>query len=111
MLATNFRHLGLPKERLQALFWGAASTIVLLPIALLLPDWFPSIALPAAYTFAMYQIAKQVQGAAFAQHLSAGGAKKSNWLVIGIGVLWFSIVFLAILFLVIMLPSEWVTQE
>jgi hypothetical protein len=92
LLASNYRALGARRQATRTVVWGVAATAVLLPLVLLLPDKFPNFILPAAYTGAIYQLAKQLQGKSYRQHLARGGAARSNWRVIGISLVWLVIV-------------------
>jgi len=86
LMASNFRELGEPVAARRTLVWGGVFTVLALALAQFLPDGFPSTALPVAYTFVVYRLAKQHQGTAFEQHLAAGGRKHSFWRAAGIGV-------------------------
>jgi len=55
-------------------------------IAFLLPDNFPNIVLPLAYSVAMRQMVAYLQGDAINTHLAAGGNQGSWWITIGLSV-------------------------
>lgn len=81
LLARNYEVLEKDRYARQMLAAGVAATLLLLAIAFVLPENFPggrSFALVSG--FVMYQVAKQLQGAAFYEHLRAGG-EKGSWTV------------------------------
>lgn len=110
LLAANFRELGLPDAKMRTLLWGAVATVLLLVVAFLVPANFPNVALPAAYTWGMLEIAKQLQGSAYGSHVEAGGAKQSNWRVAGIGVAWLFSVLLVLVGVLLFVPPEWLSK-
>jgi hypothetical protein len=86
LLAHNYRSVGQGSAGRKALLWGGLGTVGLLIVSLFLLEHFPNSVLPASYSMGMYQLAKQLQGREVASHLAAGGARGSNWSVVGIGV-------------------------
>jgi len=58
LMAFNYRRFGDSTAANLALIAGLIATGLLLTIGFVLPGTFPSIALPAAYTFGMYHFVK-----------------------------------------------------
>lgn len=85
LLAQNYRALGKGGSAWRPLAVGTISTILLMILALFLPEKFPALWLPAGSCFGMYHYAKQRQGGAIDYHLKAGGRKGSTWVTIGVG--------------------------
>ena len=79
LLAQNYRNLGRASSAWQTLILGFVSTIALFFIAFLLPENFPNAALPMAYTIAMRELVKYLQGDAIASQETQG--KKGSWAV------------------------------
>lgn len=106
LLAANFRELGKFDARRNTLLAGALATIAVMVLALTLPDNFPNLVLPLAYTIALRQTAEWLQGPDFRLHLAEPGSKHSNWRVVGIGVGWM-IIFVVVMFgIVLVLPES-----
>ncbi len=89
LMASNFRELDQLDARQKTLFGGVAVSIVVLLLALFLPEDFPSIVLPLAYSIGLRQLAVQMQGEAFDAHREAGGLRHSHWRVAGVSVVAF----------------------
>ena len=75
-------------------------------IAFLLPERFPGHIIPLAYSFAILHTAKRLQGDTYAEHIAAGGPRRSWWAAVGIGLLCLVIVFGVIFAAVYFLPVE-----
>jgi hypothetical protein len=85
LLAQNYRILGKASSAGQTLILGLVSTIILFFIAFSLPENFPNAALPMAYTVAMRQLVKYLQGDVIASQEAQG--KKGSWaLTVGIAI-------------------------
>jgi len=82
LVAKNYRVLGKARSAWQPLIVGVASTILLLTLALFLPEGFPNYGLPAVSCLGMYFYAKHQSGDAIDYHLNAGGRKGSWWVPI-----------------------------
>jgi hypothetical protein len=106
LFAGNFAVLGEHRARQRALVWGIVGTVVIIAIAFVLPARFPAPVLPMAYTMGLRELAKQQQGAAFQNHLAAGGERQSNWRVVGIGLGAFTIIASLGFAAAYLLPSE-----
>jgi len=87
ILGANYAALGRPAERTKALVVGFIATVALLVLSLALPENIPNSILPIAYTFALREYAKRVQGKDVERVLAGGGAKHSGWRAAGIGLL------------------------
>jgi hypothetical protein len=87
VLAINYRRLNQPRMANLTLLWGVVATAVLMGIAFLLPEKFPSSVLPVASIFAMYHAATMLQGETYTRHVERGGESMSNWAAAGVGVL------------------------
>lgn len=86
-LAENYRALGSERRRRAALLWGVGGTLGLFVLAYFLPENFPRLAIPLGYTVGLFHTARELQGAAVAQHLAAGGPAASWRSVIGLSLL------------------------
>ncbi len=106
LLAQNFTVLGNPGAQRRALIGGVLGTLALIGVALLLPASVPNSVLPIAYTFGLRELAKSLQGAAFAAHLAAGRQKQSSWRAAGIGLLGFAVILGAVAVSVFLLPDD-----
>ena len=85
LLAQNYKNLGRVISAWQTLILGVISTIILFVIAFSLPEKFPNFVLPMAYTVAMRQLVKYLQGDAIATQEAQG--KKGSWAVtVGIAI-------------------------
>ncbi len=105
MLAQNYTVLGKRSQARRALVYGLLGTVALLGLACILPDKFPKMPLPLAYTFAIRELAKKLQGAEVNAHLAAGGARQSNWRVLGVGVAGLALVLATFVVLVLVFPK------
>ncbi len=106
LLASNFDALDQPATRRRSLLWGLLSTLVLFVLSLFLPKSFPNSVLPIAYTVAIYHLATQYQGAAFAAHRAAGGSRYSSWRVAGIGLAFLAAVAIVFIGIALLLPES-----
>jgi hypothetical protein len=104
LLAFNYRVLQKPSAAWQSLVWGLVSAIVLFAIAFVLPERFPTMVLPVAYSIGMRQLVSYLQGDAIAKHLASGGKKGSWWVTVGLS-LAMLVVIVVIVFAVILLYS------
>jgi len=88
LLARNYEVLNDEANAKNALTVGIGAAIAVLAIYSLVPyslyEWF---ALQAVWMFAAREWFKLSQGAAFKEHLAAGGKKASAWTALGIGFL------------------------
>lgn len=103
LLARNYKELGKVDEGRKALIWGVVSTALILLLSLVLPQKFPSSALSIGYCFAMFKLARRLQGASISSHMAAGGAKGSWAMTIGVGVASLVVIFILIFGFVIVL--------
>lgn len=87
LLAQNYRQLGSPPQARRAVTYGSVSVVVLFVIALFWPDFVPSIALPAGYTFAFRAMAERLQGAQVRSRLEADAERYSWGRAIGVSLL------------------------
>jgi hypothetical protein len=111
LLATNYSRLGQPKPARLSVIWGAASTIFLAGLTLFLPKWFPSFAIPAAYTFTIYNLATSLQWRAYKAHIESGEGRASLWAATAVGLAGL-LVFLGLFTLVVfLLPEHWFPEE
>ena len=83
----NLSELGQRRSARKVLKIGLALTIALLALALVLPDNFPNIILPLAYSSTIYYVAKNRFEVSVAKHLASGGKLGSWWLVAGVSIL------------------------
>lgn len=106
LLAENFRALDLPDARAHALIWSSAATALVLTLSFFLPPHFPTAVLPAAYASGYFAVARQTQGAAYAAHLAAGGARHSHWRMIGASLVALVIVVVVLFAVLLVLPEQ-----
>ena len=106
LLASNFGELGLPGPRRDTLIAGVVATAIVFVLALSLPEDFPNLVIPMAYTFGLLYIARQSQGEAFRKHMDAGGQRHSHWRVILIGVVSLIVFFVVSIAIVLVLPDS-----
>lgn len=86
-MAENYRVLGHERHRRASLLWGVGGTLGLFVLAYFLPQNFPRLAIPLGYTLGLFHTARELQGAAVAQHLAAGGLAGAWRTVIGLSLL------------------------
>jgi hypothetical protein len=111
LLAYNYRRLGDSMAATLAWISGVIGTILILVLSFFLPERFPNFALPAAYTFGMYQCAKALQGKAYEDWLAKGGVKGSTWVATGIGLLCLILILVALFAVILVAPEEWFGEE
>ncbi|MEM6688095.1 MAG: hypothetical protein AAF664_01625 [Planctomycetota bacterium] len=111
LLALNYARLGNSGASRISIGMGVVATCLLLGISFFLPDEAPSSILAIAYTFAVYQLAKSLQGSDFQHHLSEGGTRGSSWIATGVGILCMLAIFVAVIFVVLALPEEWLGED
>src|SRR6185503_9708713 len=87
LIAANYRVLGKDSARMKAIATGVLSTVAILSLGLVLPENFPRVVVPAAYTFGMKQLAIALQGIDIANLTTSG--KHSTWRAAGVGFLCF----------------------
>ncbi len=83
---SNWKRQGHAGRALIALVGGVIATFVLCFVAMKLPEHFPRMAIPIAYTIAISQYARATQTASFEKHLALQGRRASNWTAFGISV-------------------------
>ena len=109
LMAQNYRALGKAESAWRPIVLGVAGTIVVMLLALFLPDGFPNYVLPAASCFGIFFYTKQHQGDALIHHFKDGGQKGSWWVVIGVSIAC-TVVLLILLFAIVItfdiLPPE-----
>ena len=106
LFASNFSALGDRRGRQRALAWGLIGTVAILAVSFVLPERFPNLVLPMAYTMGIRELAKLVHGPAFKSHLAAGGPRQSNWRVLGIGLAGLVIAGSVVLAVAFVLPAD-----
>ncbi len=105
LIASNFADMEQLDARRNMLVAGVVATLVVLMLALFLPEDFPNLVLPLAYTLGLRQLAVQMQGEAFDAHKEAGGQRHSHWRVAGVSAVAF-IVFIVFTIAAIFLIPE-----
>jgi hypothetical protein len=83
----NFMTLGHESHSLRALWLGLAATVAALVAAFYLPNHFPNVVLPIAYSYAIYQYSRFLFNTSYNEHVSRGGRKGPWWLVIVVSTL------------------------
>ena len=69
---------------MRTLGFGFAATVAVAGAGFYLPNRFPNVVLPLAYSFAIYQYALFLFKDTYNKHLAGGGRKGSWWMVIGV---------------------------
>jgi hypothetical protein len=93
----NFMTLGIESRALRTLGLGFAATVAVVVAGFFLPNRFPSVLLPLAYSFAVYQYASFLFKGAYSKHLTESGRKGSWWMVIGVSLL-AALIFIGVVF-------------
>ena len=106
LMAQNYKAMGLDLFARQAIIFGIIGTLIVLVLAVVLPENTPNILLPAIYTVIVQVIARAKQGADFLAHIANGGFKHSNWRVVGIGVVFMVFVFLFFAAVLLVMPER-----
>jgi hypothetical protein len=97
LIANNYKQLG--ETRHVQITWliTIASTVIIFGMALYLPEKFPHLIVPIAYTGVVYYLVERFQGAKIKAHLAAGGMTWSVGRVVLVSVVGLVITF-ALLF-------------
>jgi hypothetical protein len=111
LLAINFQRFGQITAANLALVTGFIGTIVVFAIAFVLPDNFPNLVLPLAYTFGMYQGAKQWQGETYQHRLANGDRKASGWAATGISIVCLICITLVLFAVLLAAPDSWFDDD
>jgi hypothetical protein len=98
VLKKNFDAFGDRAHSKQTLLWGALFIVLLLVVLPILPDKFPNMVIPIAYTVTARELAKKYQMTKQAISESEQFGFRSNWNVLGISIGFF-IAFLVIFLL------------
>lgn len=106
LLALNYRTLGEPTKARQAVVWGVVATAALMVLSWFLPESFPNMILPVAYTIGIAQLTKQLQGPAIERHLAEGGARGSHWKSVGVGLAGLLAVVVVMVALIFVIPED-----
>jgi hypothetical protein len=97
LMAINYRRIGEPARATYAIILGILGTVASIGIALVLPDRVPSAAIVVPQLFAMIAIARAMQGPMLERHVQQGGKIASMWKAAGIAMLFFIVLFGAII--------------
>ena len=87
LLAKNYQGLGASRSASRAVVCGLLFTFALVPVALILPERTPRIALPLGYTIALRIIAERLQAAEINARINAGDLQQSWWLTLGLTII------------------------
>lgn len=91
LIRKNYLNLGKTDQANHALFIGILSTVVLLALAISIPegsyDKLLSYAIPTAYTAIVYFLVDKYQGTVLQQHEEANGEFYSRWRAAGVGLI------------------------
>jgi len=101
LIAANHKALARPEQANRAIILGVGGTVLLLGLAMVLPDRFPNAALPAACAVAVRAWANAQFSTVIEHHRAAGGVQFSWWRVVGLSLLSAAIIFTC-LFIVVM---------
>jgi len=86
LMAKNYRTIDRRTSARQSLIFGAISSLGVVVLALALPDSTPDAFVALLYTAVMSAIATVTQAGLLRRHFVGGGARQSNWSVLGIGI-------------------------
>lgn len=89
LMYRNYKNLGKHAEAKQALIWSGIAVVVVVGIALALPENMnsPSIGFTVVQVVVITQLAKKFFSDALLEHELHGGKLASNWLAFGIALL------------------------
>jgi hypothetical protein len=107
MIADNYRHLGEHKKVQTTWLIAVPVTIAIFVLAFILPDNFPPIALPLAYTMGVYFLVENLQGKKIKAHTAQGGQTWPMGRAVVIGLIGLLII-LAIVFGSFMLMDQFI---
>ena len=107
VMAVNYRHLARPRAGAITLFVGVTATATLLVIGSYLPTDASSLLIVLPYVALAHLTAERLQGNAFRTHRSAGGITYSAWRSVGVGLLSFVAIGIALLALFLVVPDRW----
>lgn len=93
MLQANFRVMRRSGDANKTLLLGLLAFAGLVGVLFVVPRGARTL-LNIGVTAGMFRLARSLQGQAFFNHTAAGGERRSNWLVFGIIVAMFLVVFL-----------------
>jgi len=102
---SNYSAIGLPDDGRSVFSWSLVAVLVVVGIAMLLPDGFPNIVMPVVYAITIRHVADQRFGAMVKAHRAAGGELISWWKVVGVALLVALIVF-AVAYIAIWILSQ-----
>jgi hypothetical protein len=80
----NYRAFGKDRSATQSIWIGVGATVALAALGFVLPERFPGLVLPIAYSLAIRYYAKQIFGQSIDRHVAGGGLRGSWWTVLGI---------------------------
>ena len=100
LIAANHKALARPDQANRAITLGVGATVVLLGLAMVLPDRFPNAALPVVGAVAFRAWANAQFSTVLERHRAAGGVRFSWWRVLGLSLLSAAIVF-TLMFIVV----------
>jgi hypothetical protein len=84
MLQMNYRAMRRSGAANKALVLGLLCGIGVMALGFVMPKEIPTLPVTIAVAVAFYQVFKSLQGELFIINRSAGGDRRSNWLVLGI---------------------------
>jgi len=73
LIADNYKQLGETRQVRKTWLITIVSTVIIFVIAWYLPDDFPHLIVPIAYTVGVYYLVERLQGAKIKAHVAAGG--------------------------------------
>jgi hypothetical protein len=82
LLQANYRAMARPGPANTTAVLGTLASVALFVVVFALPKGIPSLPFNLGAAYAMLGIANVTQGAPFAGHIAAGGARRSHWWVV-----------------------------
>lgn len=99
LIASNYRSLGKRSQAIKTLLYGGIATFLFITVVCMLPSSSPTLLIGWASIFAVYKVAKVLQGESYDKHITLGGRRYSNWRAIGVSLLCLAVV-LVVFFIV-----------
>jgi tetratricopeptide (TPR) repeat protein len=108
LMAINYKRLRRPAAAVHSVVWTVVFTTAIIAVGMILPDnlHIPNASFVVPQIFAMYGLAKSLQGPAIEAHQRLGGSLASAWGAAGIGVLIAVLVLGAIFGIALLQPNE-----
>jgi peptidoglycan/LPS O-acetylase OafA/YrhL len=103
LIAENYKAFDDYKKAKTTWIVAILSTVLLLGATFLIPDSvpMPKMVIPIAYSWLVFYLVKNLQGADIDEHIKTGGPVFSWWRIIGVGMLG-TVITLALIFAIVL---------